>query len=344
MSQSKIKSRLTWLGVGTVVAACLMAASAQVDGTAFAQVPSVTHVQTTVCRGAAGQQVSASASGQPQGWAATALNTLCNGAETSTGPGQCFSHVMTSNSVNYGTGTAWNANNALRLCAGASDAHRRISCFEGKIAQRVAWSAAIDQCVAEERTLNAQVITPTAPRVTTPVVRAPAAPSGAREPTLEEVHAIRMEASNRPAVLTCTGPLRVQLQQRDPNDARSPVDIAVLFRPAASATSVAAGQCWRTGGWGNGALIHMDGEGVINHYTVLGPCAFLRSLRFENGTLADVNLVDSYPAGAMLQMARAGSHTVETMYGGGITDAGSPRAFNAQRAEYGTQPSHCVNR
>lgn len=344
MSQSKIKSSLSWLGVSAVIAGCAAVALVQVDAPALAQTPSLTHVQTTVCRGAASGQVATSSAGQPQGWGATALNTLCNGAESSADPATCFSHVMTSNSVNYGGGTAWNPNNALRLCAGASNSQRRVSCFEGKIAQRVAWSQAIDQCVAEERTLNVQVITPTASLITAPVVRAPAASGsgGSREPTLEEIHDIRMQASNRPAMMTCTGPMRVQLQQRDPNDARSPIDVTVLFRPAASATSVAAGQCWRSGGWGDGALMHMSGEGVIVHYTVLGPCAFMRSLRFENGTLADVNLVDSYPAGAMLHMARAGSHTVETLYGNGILDAGSgPRQYNAQRPDYAGQPSHC---
>jgi hypothetical protein len=347
MSQSKIKSHLSWLGVAAIVAGAMAASSVQAPAPAFAQ-----QVQTTLCRGAAGQQVSASANGQPQGWAANALNTLCNGAEESRDPGQCFSHVMTSNSVNYGGGTAWNPNNALRLCAGATNQQRRVACFQGKVTQGVGWSAAIDQCIAEERTVNAQVspgagqrITPNAPRVTTPIAPAAPAASGPREPTLEEVQNARLEAANRAVALHCVGPLRVEVQQRDPNDARSPTHISVFFRAATSGTSIAPGQCWRAGGWGNGALMHPNGQGVIYHETRLGNCALLRSLRFENGALADIQLVDSYPAGVMLEMgARAGQHIIETRYGGSITEAGAdPRRFNAERPEYASQPSHCRN-
>lgn len=183
-----------------------------------------------------------------------------------------------------------------------------------------------------------------APRITTPPVQTPA-PTG-RAPTLEEVQAARLQASNTSAMLNCTGPLRVQVQQRDPNDARSPTHFSVFFRPAASATNVRAGQCWRTGGWGNGALIDMSGEGVIYYETRLGNCALLRSMRIENGNVAEWGLVDSYAPRVMLEMGtRAGLHTIETKYGGSITEAGSgPRLFNAQRPEYGFQPSHCVNR
>jgi hypothetical protein len=78
-------------------------------------------------------------------WTAANLAALCKDAETSTEPGKCFKRVM-SGTVNFGGGTNWNPSNALKLCAGALDANARVSCFEGKIAQGIAWATAIDQC------------------------------------------------------------------------------------------------------------------------------------------------------------------------------------------------------
>lgn len=73
------------------------------------------------------------------------LAALCKGVETSREPGACYARVM-SGAVNFGSGTNWNPSNALRLCAGASDAGARIGCFNGKIAQGIVWGQAIDQC------------------------------------------------------------------------------------------------------------------------------------------------------------------------------------------------------
>lgn len=78
-------------------------------------------------------------------WAAANLAALCKGAEASTEPGKCFKRVM-SGTVNFGGGTNWNPSNALKLCVGALDANARVTCFEGKIAQGIAWATAIDRC------------------------------------------------------------------------------------------------------------------------------------------------------------------------------------------------------
>jgi hypothetical protein len=323
MSQSKIRSSLSWLGVGAVIAGCAAVALVQTNAPASAQTPSVTHVQTTVCRGAASGQVATSSQGQAQGWGASALNTLCNGAEDSAEPANCFNHTMTSNSVSWARGsTTWQPNNALRLCAGARDAGRRLNCFTGRIGNNVAWSQAIDQCIAEERTLNVQIQRPTvAPPVT--AVITPAAPSGAREPTVEEVATARRAAYATPAQMDCQGPLRVEVSQVRRDDARQGTMIQAFFTAATSAADVGPGKCWRRGGWGNGMFMAPDNQGVILYQAVLGTCPLISSMRFENGALAEITSTDRIIGMTLIELGRSrGGAALDTTYLG-RSDTGS---------------------
>lgn len=328
MSQSNFKPHLSWLGAAAVIAGCLTVSV--FERPAFAQ---LTHVQTTVCRGAASGQVTASARGRPQEWASAALNTLCANTEISAGPGECFAHVMTSNSVNYGGGTTWDPNNALRLCAGAADASRRIQCFERKIGEGVAWSQAIDQCVAEDRpTLQARGPSLSAPAVTAPMTR-PA--------TEAEINATRQNASSTNGNMVCEGPLVVSADSLLTSDVRAGLVIRATFTPATSAASVQPGQCWREGGWGGGALMRTT-TGTLEFVSRQGPCAAIPQLRFRNGAVTDLAAIDT-PATDLLNLGRAGlgEVTLVTRYAGVDTSgADTPSLFMVQ--QYGPpRPAQC---
>jgi hypothetical protein len=110
------------------------------------------------------------AGAKDKSWSAANLAVLCKGAETSTEPGKCFKRVM-SGTVNFGGGTSWNPSNALKLCAGALDANARVDCFEGKIAQGIAWATAISQCkgTVDHGSLSQRSVPPPKPGVSTKV-------------------------------------------------------------------------------------------------------------------------------------------------------------------------------
>jgi hypothetical protein len=338
MSQSKIRSSLSWLGVGVVIAGCVATTLVQGDSGAFAQTPSVTHVQTTVCRGAASGQVATSSRGQAQGWGAAALNTLCNGAEDSAEPASCFSHTMTSNSVSWArSSTTWQPNNALRLCAGALDAGRRLNCFTMRIGGGTDWSAAIDQCIAEERTLNVQ-IQPSAPaaRVTAPL------PQG--EMTDAQRTALRQAAASATAEMTCRAPLFIIGEATNNNNTREGFGLQLFFRPATARNAIQPGQCWREGGWGNGALINSAAGGYIAYQLASGPCPLITHLTMRNGALESLRTMDQHGV-LLLGLGRAngGDFTFGTRYGGQDTSGTQPATlYFAQRPE-NTVPPQCRN-
>jgi hypothetical protein len=342
MSKNDLNPLLSWLGAAAVAAGCATAAWLPIAPPAFAQLTHLPSQASSSCRSAAAQQVTTSAVGQPQGWSATAFNTLCNGVETSTDPATCFSHVMTSNSVNYGGGTNWNPNNALRLCAGASNAQRRISCFDRKIGERVAWGQAIDQCIAEERTLNVQVVTPTAPRVVTAPVAAPAA----RAPTVEEIEAARRAAYQTSAIMDCQGPLRVEVSQVRADDARQGTMVQAFFTAATSASDMGPGKCWRRGGWGNGALMGSDNQGVILYQAILGTCPLVSTMRFENGALAEITTNDRIVGMSLIELGRSrASMAVDTTYLGRVDSgrgaSGPTRYTGVAAVGASTRPGWC---
>lgn len=85
------------------------------------------------------------------------IGALCRGAENSAEPGACYSRVM-GGTVNYGGGTRWMPGNAVKLCAGATDANARVGCFSGKLSQGVVWGPAIDQCTGKNASVDPTVL------------------------------------------------------------------------------------------------------------------------------------------------------------------------------------------
>lgn len=69
---------------------------------------------------------------------------LCDGA-ISEEPGRCFDRVV-GGGVDWGGGTAWNPENAIRLCKATADSETTIDCFEGMIDEGLPWDRAIRLC------------------------------------------------------------------------------------------------------------------------------------------------------------------------------------------------------
>lgn len=86
-------------------------------------------------------------------WDDKNLAYLCKDTKNPKAPGECFHHVMTGH-VSYGDGDKWDYQNAIELCKGTSNADEPINCFKGKIADKVDWKTAIQQCQAKPNTEN----------------------------------------------------------------------------------------------------------------------------------------------------------------------------------------------
>jgi hypothetical protein len=136
---------------------------------------------------------------------------------------------------------------------------------------------------------------------------------------------VRTEAANRPAIMNCVGPLTVRVLQVSADRHAQGTDIEADFAPAASATAIRPGQCWRTGGWGNGALMDAGGTGVIGYRALLGNCPLVASLRTANGAVAEIQSNDRINGQTLLNAGiRTGRFSIETRYVGQSMATGSP--------------------
>ncbi|MFC3192710.1 hypothetical protein ACFODZ_00520 [Marinicella sediminis] len=77
-------------------------------------------------------------------WGTANMDRLC-GTTNSDQPAKCFNKVMHGN-VNWGGGTQWQWENALKLCQGTLNANRTVVCFKKKIKEGSNWSSAISAC------------------------------------------------------------------------------------------------------------------------------------------------------------------------------------------------------
>lgn len=78
-------------------------------------------------------------------WDKNNLEALCRLTTQPREPGRCFQQVM-HGGVDWGGGTTWLWQNALKLCASTNDADATIKCFSRRIGSGDDWSVAIDQC------------------------------------------------------------------------------------------------------------------------------------------------------------------------------------------------------
>jgi hypothetical protein len=128
---------------------------------------------------------------------------------------------------------------------------------------------------------------------------------------------VRTEAANRPAIMNCVGPLTVRVMQVSADRHAQGTDIEADFAPAASATDIRPGQCWRTGGWGNGLLMDPGGRGVIRYRALLGNCPLVSSARMANGAVAEILSNDRINGQTLLNAGiRPGRFSIETRYFG----------------------------
>lgn len=258
---------------------------------------------------------------QNRNWNDADIATLCTGAEDSAEPATCYTRLM-SGKVNYGGGTQWRPANAVRLCAGARSAKLRIDCFTGKVAQQVAWSDAIDQCTAgDRRAVSAAPPTP-AQSATPPLAAVPTAVAKSATPSAgagaSDAERTRNAAMSTAAILRCRGPLTLDIKKHT----NSPSDIryffTLSFQPAASAESIAPGQCWRNGGWGDGALMPADGMGLLRYESIVGACHLFDDMRIADGRVSNIASSDDFGPQLMFRLAFARStpETVSATFGG----------------------------
>jgi hypothetical protein len=163
-------------------------------------------------------------------------------------------------------------------------------------------------------------------------------------PTEAQIRATREAAMGTTANLICRAPLWINAEAMTAFDATDGMSIEARFQPATSRTTIQPGQCWREGGWGNGALMG-DAGGAITYLAMPGPCSMFTSLGMRNGALTEIRPLDGVAFVLFnLGRAEAGEATVPTTYLG-VTNSGAAQPdrttrYNAMRAP-NTMPPQC---
>lgn len=296
--------------VAAVAAACVVLA-----------VPSPSWAQLSACAAAVQGRIAWDGRNNTY-WTGRNLEALCEDAENSTEPGACFAHVMTSDAVNHGGGTHWNPGNALRLCAGATNTRERIACFDGKVAQRIAWGQAVDQC----KQATAGQASPPRVRTEREAIRQTESrttgvttPSAARSETPEEARSSLKK-------ITCRGPLKFQFTRSSTQGRPNAYDFEAEFVGVGGPANLQPGECWRDGGWDFGpALAGAGRKGRLLYRGDFGSCPFVESMTVENGRITDYRISDRLMASNMMDSAIRGNVSAFDTRWIGSADAGTSR-------------------
>lgn len=154
-------------------------------------------------------------------------------------------------------------------------------------------------------TAFAQQGTQTAPK---PKISVAPGTTTAKAPTMQVQQDPATVARNTDATLSCTGPLRLEVLQRDQFDGSKGVEMKLIFTEAASATAIQPGQCWRTGGFSlsDGVLLGGGkGKGEMAHAPDLKKCPLMKSYTIEGGKLKDAKVNDGTIAYTMVDAAQS---------------------------------------
>lgn len=79
-------------------------------------------------------------------WGSSNVNRLCQGAETTTEPAECFEEAMHGQTDTGDGSTRWRWQDALELCKGTRSADDAIACYKDEIGRGRSQAQAIDAC------------------------------------------------------------------------------------------------------------------------------------------------------------------------------------------------------
>jgi uncharacterized glyoxalase superfamily protein PhnB len=82
-----------------------------------------------------------------EAWQTYVVQQLCDGVPATPEPAKCLSQLL-SGKVSWGSGTRWQAKNAVTLCARTQNAAATISCFSRQLSATGGWQSAIQACIA----------------------------------------------------------------------------------------------------------------------------------------------------------------------------------------------------
>lgn len=122
------------------------------------------------------------------------------------------------------------------------------------------------------------------PNATKPVTTRPATglvPAG----SIQSWEQAQAGARDRPAMMTCQGPLTLEIRANDPRDASKGVNYLLSFNESASAATVKPGECWRQGGFqfGDGNLNRGLKKSDIFYEPPVTKCPAIKTMKIEKG-------------------------------------------------------------
>lgn len=127
-------------------------------------------------------------------------------------------------------------------------------------------------------------------------------------------------ARDRSAMMTCQGPLSLEIMAKDARDASKGVYYLLSFKEATAAAGMKPGECWRTGGfsYGSGAYAGSFNGGLKKGDIVYDPpvtkCPAVKSLKIEGGKVTGTFNEVVYSEAMLKAATTAGSHSFSTKW------------------------------
>jgi hypothetical protein len=135
-----------------------------------------------------------------------------------------------------------------------------------------------------------------------------------------DVAQFRDNARNRSAMLTCQGPLPLEIKAKDTRDASKGVYFLLSFKEATAATDVKPGECWRAGGYtfGSGSTQTSLNRGLKKGDILYDPpvikCPAISSMKIENGKVTGVFNETLYSPSMFYAASNPGQHVFLTKW------------------------------
>jgi len=128
---------------------------------------------------------------------------------------------------------------------------------------------------------------------------------------------VQQKARTNEAAMNCRGPLTLEIKANDQYKAAAGSYLVLSFKEAAGATSIQAGECWRTGGFqfGEGNLNRGLKKGDIAWPVDVKQCPLFKSMKFEGGKITAWQPNESVITDQMMRAAtQSGPTTFSTKW------------------------------
>ncbi len=127
-------------------------------------------------------------------------------------------------------------------------------------------------------------------------------------------------ARDHSSMMSCQGPLTLEVRAKDPRDAAKGVTYLLSFKEASAANNVKPGECWRAGGFtfgsgaNEGSLNRGLKKGDILYDPPVTKCPAIKTMKIENGKVTGTFNEVIYSETMFRAASNTGPHSFDTKW------------------------------